>query len=69
MKKFVLEFPDTKSIIKELLSINQLHVEEILSPLVNAVSDTKYCLSQKRLHFIMELIFKRKELLEKALGI
>lgn len=69
MKKFVLEFPDTKSIIGEHLSFSRLQVEEIMIPLVRAVSDTKYCLSEKRLYFIMELIFRRKELLEKVLGI
>jgi len=69
MKKFVLEFPDTKSIIGEQLSFSQPQLEEILNPLITAVSDTKYYLSQKRLRFIIEFIFKRKELLEKALSI
>jgi len=69
MKKFVLEFPNTKSIIREQLSFSQSQVEEIMIPLVKAVSDTKYCLSEKRLRFMMELIFKRKELLKKALGV
>ena len=69
MKKFVLEFPDTKPIIGELLSFNQLQVEEVLSPLIDAVSDAKYRLTQKRLHLIIKFICRRKELLEKALGI
>lgn len=69
MQKFVLEFPDTKSIIEKHLGFKQSQVEEIMSPLVTAIFDTNYCLSQKRLHFIMELIFRRKKLLEKALGI
>jgi len=69
MKKFVLEFPATRSIIGKHLDFNRSQVEEIMSPLVTAVSDDVYCLSQKRLHFIMELIFRRKELLEKTLGI
>ena len=69
MQKFVLEFPDTMPIIVKHLDFNRSQVEEIMSPLVTAVSDSAYSLSQKRLHFIMELIFRRKELLEKALGI
>lgn len=69
MKKFVLEFPDTKSIIEKHLSFSRAQVEEILSPLITAVSDMKYCISQKRLRFIIEFIFRRKELLEKALSI
>lgn len=67
MKKFVLEFPDTKPIIGKQLDFSRSQVEEILSPLITAVSDTKYCISQKRLCFIIEFIFRRKELLEKAL--
>ncbi len=69
MKKFVLEFPGTIPIIEELLSFGQPQVEEILRPLITAVPESKYCLSRKRFHFIIEFIFKRKELLEKALGI
>jgi hypothetical protein len=69
MKKFVLEFPDTKSIIGKQLSFSRPQVEEILSPLITAVSDTTYCINLKRLRFIIEFIFRRKELLEKALGI
>ncbi|MCX5636470.1 MAG: hypothetical protein NTX52_02095 [Planctomycetota bacterium] len=69
MKKFVLEFPDTKSIIGEQLSFSRSQVEEILSPLITAVSDNTYFLSHKRLHFIIDLTFRRKELLEKALDI
>lgn len=69
MQKFVLEFPETKPIISEHLNFSRAQVEEVISPLVPAVSDTTYCLSQKRLHFIIELVFRRKELLEKALNI
>jgi len=69
MQKFVLEFPETKPIISEYLNFSRVQVEEVINPLVPAVSDTTYCLSQKRLHFIIELIFRRKELLEKALNI
>jgi len=69
MQKFVLEFPETKPIISEHLSFSRAQVEEVINPLVPAVADTTYCLSWKRLHFIIELIFRRKELLEKALNI
>jgi hypothetical protein len=69
MQKFVLEFPETKPIISEHLNFSRAQVEEVIRPLVPAVSDTTYCLSRKRLHFITELIFRRKELLKKALNI
>jgi len=69
MHKFVLAFPDTMSIIEKHLGFNRSQAEEIMSPLVTAVSDNVNCLSQKRLNFIIELIFRRKQLLEKALGI
>ena len=69
MKKLVLEFPDTKPIIGRHLDFSQSQIEEILILLATAVSDAKYCLSQKRLDFIIEFIFRRKKLLEKALGV
>ena len=69
MKKLVLEFSNTKPIIKRYLDFSRSQVEEILIPLVTVISDAKYCLSQKRLDFIIEFIFRRKELLEKALGV
>ena len=69
MKKFVLEFKDSKDIIYKLLRFERSQVEEVMNPLVSAVTDNTYSLTQKRLQFIMELVFKRKELLEKALGI
>jgi len=69
MQKFVLEFPETKPIISKHLNFNKAQVEEAISPLADAVSDATYCLSQKRLNFIIELIFERKELLKKALNI
>ncbi|MBN1974073.1 MAG: hypothetical protein JW787_10575 [Sedimentisphaerales bacterium] len=69
MKKFVLEFKDSKDIICKHLRFERSQVEEVMNPLVSAVTDNTYSLTQKRLHFIMELIFKRKKLLEKALGI
>lgn len=69
MKKFVLEFPDTKSIIAKHLAFSRDQVEEVMSPLVMAVSDKVYCLSRKRLCFMLKLVFRRKELLEKTLGL
>ena len=69
MQKFALEFPNALPIIAKHLDFSQPQVEEIMSPLVTVVSDNVNCLSQKRLNFIMELIFRRKELLQKALGI
>jgi len=69
MQKFVLEFPETKPIIIEHLNFSRAQVEEVINPLADAVSDTTYRLSRKRLNFIIELIFKRKELLKKALNI
>ncbi|MGA1843385.1 MAG: hypothetical protein ACMUIS_02345 [bacterium] len=67
--KFVRKFPDARSLISNHLSFSRPQVEEVMSPLVEAVSDNTYCLSHKRLCFMMKLIFRRKELLEKKLGL
>jgi hypothetical protein len=69
MRKFVLEFPDTMPIIRKHLDFNRSQVEEVMNPLVVAVSDDVHHLSRKRLYFMIELIFRRKQLLEKVLGI
>ena len=69
MEKFVMEFPDTKPIIGRHLSFSRSQVEEMLVPLATGVSDTKYRLSQKRLCFIIDFMFRRKQLLEQTLGI
>ena len=69
MKKFVLEFKDSKDIIGKLLEFDHLQVDEVMHPLVTAVSDKMYRLSSKRLQFIIKLIFKRKEMLKQAIKI
>jgi len=67
--KFVRKFPDARSIISNHLNFSRSKVEEVMNPLIEAVSDSTYCLSRKRLDFMLELIFRRKELLEKTLGL
>lgn len=69
MQKFVLEFPNSKSIISHKLGFSRSQVEEVMSPLLTEVTHDVYHLSSKRLNFIIDLIFMRKELLEKALGL
>jgi hypothetical protein len=67
MKKFTVDFPETKSIMAQHLSFDYQQVEEVLAPLVGAVSDPKYKLTQKRLDFVLKLIFGRKRILEETL--
>ena len=69
ISKFVLEFPDAKSIISKHLGFSRPQAEEVMSPLVTAVSDKVYYLSRKRPCFMLKLVFRRKELLEKTLGL
>jgi hypothetical protein len=49
------------------LSFTYVQVEEVLAPLVEAVSDPEYKLTQKRLDFVLKLIFERKRILEETL--
>ena len=67
MKKITIVFPETKSIIANHLSFTFQQVEEVLSPLVGAVTDPMYKLTQDRLDFVLKLIFRRKEILEETL--
>jgi len=67
MKKFTIEFPQIKPIIAQHLSFTYQQVEEVLAPLVEAVSDPVYKLTRKRLDFILKLIFGRKRILEETL--
>jgi len=67
MKKFTMAFPEIKPIIARHLSFTYQQVEEVLAPLVEAVSDPEYKLTRKRLDFILNLIFGRKGILEETL--
>jgi len=67
MKKFIIEFPQVKPIIAQHLSFTHQQVEEVLAPLVEAVSDPVYKLTRKRLDFILKIIFHRKRILEETL--
>ncbi len=67
MKRFVIEFPQVKPIMANHLSFTYKQVEEVLAPLVEAVSDPVYKLTRKRLDFILKLIFERKRILEETL--
>ena len=67
MKKFAIEFPQVKPIMANHLSFTYEQVEEVLAPLVEAVSDPEYKLTRKRLNFVLKLIFERKRILEETL--
>ena len=67
MKKFTVEFPEIRPIIARHLNFTYQQVEEILAPLVEAVSDPEYKLTRKRLDFVLKLIFERKRILEETL--
>ncbi len=69
IKKFIIEFPQTKPIIARRLSFSYHQIEEVLLPLVEAVSDPEYKLTRKRLDFVLKLIFERKRILEETLGL
>ena len=67
MKKFAIDFPQVKLVMANHLSFTYEQVEEVLAPLVEAVSDPKYKLTRKRLDFVLKLIFSRKRILEETL--
>jgi hypothetical protein len=67
MKIFTIAFPQIRPIIAQHLSFTYQQVEEVLAPLVEAVSDPVYKLTQKRLDFVLKLVFERKRILEETL--
>ncbi|MHC4122302.1 MAG: HipA domain-containing protein [Planctomycetota bacterium] len=67
IKKFTVEFPQIKPIIAQRLSFTYQQVEEVLAPLVEAVSVPEHKLTRKRLDFMLKLIFERKRILEETL--
>lgn len=69
MARFALKYPETRDIILKHLCFERTEIEEILTPLCSIVVDTKYALTPQRLEFMLDMIFRRKELLEKALGL
>ena len=67
MKKFTIAFPQIMPIIAQHLSFTYQQVEEVLAPLVEAVSVPEYKLTRKRLDFVLKMIFERKRILEETL--
>ena len=67
MKIFTIDFPQIMPIIAQHLNFTYQQVEEVLAPLVEAVSDPEYKLTRKRLDFVLKLIFERKRILEETL--
>jgi hypothetical protein len=67
MSKFTMAFPQIKPIIAKHLSFTYQQVEEVLAPLVEAISVPEYKLTRKRLEFVLKLIFERKRILEETL--
>jgi len=67
VRKFVVQFPKAKPIMKRHLSFSREQAKEILKPLPEIVTDEKYRLTRERLDFMLDLIFKRKKLLEETL--
>ena len=67
MNKFNMAFPQIKPIIAQHLGFDYQQIEEVLAPLVEAVFVPEYKLTQKRLDFILKMIFERKKLLEETL--
>ncbi len=66
-ERFAIEYPQVKPIMANHLSFTYEQVEEVLAPLVEAVSDPEYKLTRKRLDFVLKLIFNRKRILEETL--
>ncbi|HEG43552.1 MAG TPA: hypothetical protein ENH94_05840 [Phycisphaerales bacterium] len=67
MKLFTIDLPQIKPIIARHLSFTHEQVEEALAPLVDAISDPVYKLTQKRLDFVLKMIFERKRILKETL--
>ncbi len=67
IKKFAMAFPQIRDIIAPYLSFTYQQVEEVLAPLVETVVAPECRLTQKRLDFILKLIVKRRDILEKTL--
>ncbi len=67
MSKFILKFPASKNIINRYLCFDREQAEQILEPLCEIVSDQKYRLTPQRLKFMLDMVFRRKELLQKVL--
>lgn len=69
VNEFALKYPESKSIIHKHLNFTRAQVEEVLFPLCDLLTDKKYRLSPARLEFMLDMMFHRKLLLEKTLGL
>ena len=68
VEKLIVQSPEVKPIIEQHLSFSRQQAEEILTPLLDMVTDERHRLTGKRLDFILDLIVKRKALLEEMLA-
>ena len=66
--RFALKYSDTKDIIQECLSFGKQDVYDVLLPLCDLELDEEYRLGRARLDFMIEMVFNRKALLEKAIS-
>ena len=67
--KFVSKYPDSKSIIAKHLNFSHEQLEDIMIPLCDMITDSKFELNKSRLNFMLDMMFHRKLLLEKQLKI
>jgi hypothetical protein len=67
IRKFSESYPEIRPVVAKCLIFTRQQVEEVMSPLVDAISDPKFKLTQERLDFMLKLIFGRKQILEEVL--
>ena len=68
MKRFVQEFPETRSAVEQRLNFTETDLRSRLAALTNIPVDAGCRLTQCRLDFTLRLLMERKNLLEEALG-
>ena len=67
MRKLADEYPETMTIIRDTLTFTEKELREDLEPLLSIPAQGSACLTKARLDLTVDLIMKRKALLQEAL--
>lgn len=69
MARFLDKYPEARCYLKKALAFNRVDIQDRLHPLTQIVVPEEYRLTPRRLGFTMDMLMRRKELLEKAIAL
>lgn len=69
MARFLDKYPEARCYVDKALAFNRVDIQDRLHPLTQIDVPEEYRLTPRRLGFTMDMLMRRKELLEKAIAL